>query len=85
MPQLAKYEKSRAVNYGMSHPEASDDEIIEDGKKPRIKPTVILSLSKEVDDALNRAKYQLSMDRESIAEKALHQWLKDNGFLKLVS
>ena len=39
-------------------------------------------VSNEVDDALNKAKDELSMDRESIAAKALQEWLKENGFLK---
>ena len=76
-----KYEKSRAVDYGKTHPEASDDEIIEEGKKPYLVSTVILNLSKEVDDALTKAKEELSVDKEVIAIGALEKWLIDNGFL----
>lgn len=82
MPKLSKYERDRAVKHGKSHPEASDDEIIEEAKKPRIEPTVILNLPKELDNALNKASKQLSMGRESIAVKALFEWLEDNGFLR---
>lgn len=82
MPKLSKYEKDRAVNYGKSHPEASDDEIIEEAKKPRMGSTVILSLPKELDNALNKAARRLSMDRESVAVRALSEWLKNNGYLK---
>jgi hypothetical protein len=31
--------------------------------------------------ALNQAAEKLSMDRESIAVKALTEWLKNNGYL----
>lgn len=82
MSQLSRYEKSHAVNYGKSHPEASDDKIIEEAKKPRIESTVILSLPKELDNALKKAEQRLSMDRESIAVRALTEWLKNNGYLK---
>lgn len=82
MPQLSRYEKSRAAEYGKSHPEASDAKIIEEAKTPRIEPTVILSLPKEIDSALTKAARQLSMDRESIAVRALSEWLKDQGYLK---
>jgi ParB/RepB/Spo0J family partition protein len=82
MSSLTKYEKSRAVTYGRSHPEASAKEIIEEAKKPRIESTVILSLPTELDYALNKASRQLSMDRASIAVRALSEWLRDNGYLE---
>ncbi|MBM3241382.1 ParB/RepB/Spo0J family partition protein [Candidatus Poribacteria bacterium] len=82
MAKLSKYEKARAVNYGKSHPESSDDEIIEEAKKPRMEFTVILNLPKELDNALNKAADQLSMERESVAVTALSEWLEDNGFLR---
>jgi len=80
--RLSKYEKDRAVDYGRSHPDASADEIIEQAKKPRIEPTVILSLPEEIDSALTKAARQLSMDRESIAVRALSEWLKEQGYLR---
>lgn len=81
MPSLSKYEKDRAVSYGKSHPKASADKIIEKGEKQRLQSTVILTLPKELDNALNKAAHQLSMDRESVAVRALSEWLKKNGYL----
>lgn len=78
--QLSKYEKSRAVNYGKSHPDASSEKIVEEAKKSRMETVVILSLPKELDSALSKAVEQLSMDRESIAVRALSEWLKENGY-----
>jgi hypothetical protein len=83
MPKLSKYEKARAVDYGERHPGASAEKIIEEAKKPRIESTVILSLPKEVDHALDKASRQLSMDRVSTAIRALSEWLRDNGYLEL--
>lgn len=82
MPLLNKYEKHRAVAYGKTHPKAKADEIIEQGQKSRRERTVILSLPKEVDSALNKAARKLSMDRESTAMRALSEWLKNSGYLK---
>lgn len=82
MPPLSKYEKQRAVSYGKAHPKASADEIYEDSQKPRMEPTIILNLPKEIDNALNKAANKLSMDRESTAVRALSEWLKNHGFLK---
>lgn len=80
--KLSKYEKNRAVNYGKANPKSTVKQIIEEGKKAKLEPTIVLNLTKEVDDALNEAKKQLSMDKESIATKALEEWLKEKGFLK---
>lgn len=82
MPKLTKYEKDRSVRYGRAYPEASAEEVIEEAKKPRIETTVILSLPKDIDTALDRASRKLAMDRESIAMRALSEWLRENGYLE---
>jgi ParB family chromosome partitioning protein len=82
LPRLSKYEKDRAVDYGKKNPESPADKIIQEGQKPRIEPTVILNLPKEIDNALNEAAGKLSMDRESVAVRALSEWLNNNGYLK---
>ena len=82
MPRLSYYEKVRAVDYGKRHPKALTNEIIEDAKIARIQPTIILSLTPEIEGALGRARKRLSMANEAIATKALSQWLERNGFLK---
>ena len=82
MPKLSRYEKPRAVEYAKDNPEASADEIIEEGMKPRLERTVILNLPKEVSAALGRAEKELSMDAEEVAARALSEWLRDNGFLR---
>lgn len=79
---LSKHERSRAVDFGKSHPKASADEIIKAATTPQLKPTIILNIPKEVDNALKEAEEQLLLDRESIATMALYEWLKNNGFLK---
>jgi ParB/RepB/Spo0J family partition protein len=82
LPNLTKYEKSRAVNYGKVHKEATADKIIEEAKKQKIEHTVILNLNTEINEALGKAEEKLLMDKESIATKALSEWLENNGFLQ---
>ncbi|MCK4785288.1 MAG: hypothetical protein KAV87_16175, partial [Desulfobacteraceae bacterium] len=82
MSSLSRYEKDRAVSHGKTHPKATSDEIIQEGQKPRAEPIVILNLPKLVDSALNKAARQLSMDRASVATKALSEWLEKKGFLE---
>ena len=82
MPTLSKYEKQRVVEYGKGHKGASADVIIKEGTKQRRERTIILNLTEETCEAIEKAERVLSMDRESIAEKALSDWLTRNGFLK---
>jgi ParB/RepB/Spo0J family partition protein len=81
MPRFTKYEKSRAVTYGRAHPYASAEAVIEQAMTPRIEATVILSLPVDLDKALGKAARQLSLDKESIAVRALSEWLTENGYL----
>lgn len=80
--KLSKYERTRAVDFGKTNPTASAKDIIEAAKTPKLERTIILNLTEDVDSALNVAKQQLLLDRESIATMALFEWLKNNGFLK---
>lgn len=82
MSTLSRYEKTRAVNYGKDHKQAPAEKIIEEAKKTKLELTVILNLSTEISDALDKAETKLSMDRQSIATKALSEWLENNGFLQ---
>ena len=83
MPKLSKYEKDRAVEYGKSHPNATVEDIKEESSKPKIEATVILNLSPKIADALAKAERALFTDKEIIALKALSEWLRNNGFLKI--
>jgi ParB/RepB/Spo0J family partition protein len=85
MPHLSKYEKDRAVEYAISHPKASAGEIIAIGQTSKMQRTIILDLTEEMCEALDVAERKLSMDKESIAAKALSEWLAVNGFLKKAS
>jgi len=82
MPRLSLYEKRRAVDYGKKHPKASVTEIIKEGEKARQERTIILNLPKEISEALREAEEKLLMDGVAITEKALSEWLKNNGFLR---
>ncbi len=83
LPTLTKYDKDRMVDYGQQHPKAKVEDIVKDAKKPRLEPTVILSLSPGVDKALERAATELDMDKASVAEEALCDWLEEKGFLQV--
>jgi len=82
LPTMTTYDKDRMAEYGEKHPKASEDEIVSESKKPRYEPTVMLSLAPEVDKALEKAATELEMDKASVAEEAVREWLKEKGFLQ---
>ena len=79
--KLTRTEKDRAVDFGRNNPKASSKKIIEEGKKPKYSPTVVLPITFELENAMQKAQDELQMDRESLAVKALSEWLKEKGFL----
>lgn len=83
LPTMTRYDKDRMAKYGEKHPRANDDKIISEATKPRYEPTVMLSLAPEVEKALEKAATELDMDKTSVAEEAICDWLKEKGFLKV--
>lgn len=83
--KLSKYEKDRALEFVGKNKGASTNKIVEEAKKPRYEVTLFMNLTIEVDEALNEAQKILNMERESIALKALYEWLEEKGFLKMKS
>jgi len=81
LPELYGHEKKRAVEYAKKNPSASAEKIIEEGKKPRLTKTLVLTIEPLVDAALGKAEKLLYMSREEIAERALRDWLKDQGYM----
>ena len=80
--KLTTYERTRLVEYGEAHPNASDDEIIKKAQKPKIERTVIVTLSETLDKGLELASKNLSMGREEVAARALDDWLSAKGFIR---
>lgn len=79
--KLTKHEKSRAVEFGRTNPEATADEIVKTAKTPRIEETTILTLSKKIAKALKDASQHLELEPEEIIVNAITEWLKINDFL----
>jgi len=78
---LTKFEKQRAVQYAMAHPDATVEKIIKDAKKPRFEETIILNLPLNVSEALKAASEKLAVDVEMLTINALTDWLKLNDYL----
>jgi len=79
--QLTAYEKKRAVEYAAAHPDADEKEIVEDAQRPIREDVVIVSLSDELRNALDRAVEGMALGREEIATQALWDWLRARGFI----
>lgn len=79
--QLAKPQKDRMVEYGIAHPKASAEKIIEEAKPPRVEQSIMIKLQERVRRGLDLASKKLSMDPEDVAAQALTDWLSAKGFI----
>jgi len=78
--ELDKYQKSRMVEYGETHPKASVEEIVKQARKPTVERAFIVRLSDRARKALIDAAEELSMSPDEVATRAVEEWLSSKGF-----
>jgi len=79
--QFDKYQKSRMVEYGETHPKASVEEIAKQAQKPSVERAFIVRLSERARKALIDAAEKLSMSPDEVAARAVEEWLSSKGFV----
>ncbi len=79
--QLTSHQKRRVVRYGQEDIKASAKTIINKAMAPHVEETLVISLPKEIRDALTIAIKQLAVDPEELATKVLYDWLNAQGFV----
>jgi|GEM_PF-2712429 len=72
--------KRRLVSYGNENTKATAQEIFNQAKKPHIEEQIVITISDELHDSLERASSTLEMEAIDIAQKALKEWLSEQGF-----
>ena len=80
--KLAPDDQRRIAEFGTSHPKATADELLAEGRKPKVQEKLVLALDDTLRGALGDAQKALSMDWVDIANRALREWLEGKGFLK---
>jgi ParB family transcriptional regulator, chromosome partitioning protein len=79
--KLTKSEKKRAIDYGVRNPSASVGEIVKQAQTQKIEESLILTFSRKIYAALEKAANQLHLDKELLVTDLLTEWLKTNDFL----
>ena len=79
--KLTNDQKGRIVSYGRSHKNASATIIYKEATKPQIEQKIIVTLSENIREGLNRATRSLEMDPAELAAKVLSDWLDAQGFM----
>jgi ParB family transcriptional regulator, chromosome partitioning protein len=77
-----KHQKQRIVMYGERNKGFSAERILKDAMKPHIEQNMIISLSEDLLQGLEKARESLSMEPEELAAKVLSDWLRGQGFVK---
>ena len=80
MKKYDKYQKSRMVEYGETHPKASVEEIDKHAQKPVVERTFVVRLSDRARKALIGAAETLHMSPDEVASRAVEEWLCSKGF-----
>lgn len=80
MKALAVPEKTRLVDAARRNPKASTQQLIIEARRPRIEEKVIVSLTPDLNAALDSAAKHVGLSREETAKKALREWLADKGY-----
>jgi DNA-directed RNA polymerase subunit L len=70
------------VDYGLSHPRASAEEIIKRAKEPIVERQFLVKLSDKARTALLKAAEKLSMAPDELAAQAVEEWLSSKGFVQ---
>lgn len=79
--QLTKYQKARLVEYGETHPRASEEKILEEAQRQRVERTILVKLSDRAREGLEQAAKKMAMSPDEVAAHALEDWLLRKGFL----
>jgi len=77
-----RYEKSRLVEYGKTHPGASVAQLVRHAEEPEVERNLIVKLPDHVRKALQAAAKAMSMDPDEVAARAVEEWLSDQGFMQ---
>lgn len=76
------HQKRRIVTYGERNKALSAERILSDAMKPHIEQNIIISLSEDLLQGLEKATESLSIEPEELAVKVLTDWLRVQGFVK---
>ena len=76
------HQKRRLVMYGERNKEFSAERVLMNAMKPHVEQNIVISLSEDLLQGLERAKESLAMEPEELAVKVISDWLRGQGFVK---
>lgn len=82
MQKYDKYQKQRMVKYGQENPKAPVKEIITKAEESVVERQLIVRLSDEARNGLQKATTEMAMEPDEVAAKALEEWLSAQGFMQ---
>lgn len=76
----AEHQKRRLVMYGERNKEFSAERILMGAMKPHVEQNIVISVSEDLLQGLEKARVSLSMEPEELAVKVIRDWLRRQGF-----
>ena len=74
------HQKRRLVTYGEADSAADADAILEKAMKPHVERKLVIALTDDIRNALERATVVKEMEASDLAEQILSEWLLNEGF-----
>lgn len=79
--ELPRPAKERVFDVIREAPEESEDQIFEKAEKARIQKEIVLHLSEEHANALNKASKELGVEPEDVAKDVVVEWLEERSYV----
>ncbi|MCX6864865.1 MAG: ParB/RepB/Spo0J family partition protein [Verrucomicrobia bacterium] len=79
------HQKRRLVNYGEADSLADAETIFQKAMKPHVERKLVIALTDDIRNALERATAAKEMEASDLAEQILSEWLLSEGFSELVN
>lgn len=82
MKRLTPPERKRLAEVAKTTPDEKVTQLIRKARKPHIEEKIIVPLTPQLRTALDRAVKAIGLPQEEVAQKALKEWLRNNGYFK---
>jgi uncharacterized protein (UPF0147 family) len=80
--QMTPSQRRNFAEFAKDNPSADISDAVEDARKPRVERKLLVDLTPEIRNAVERAMKELKMEADEVALQALRDWLADQGFIE---
>jgi len=80
--EMTPSQRKNFAEFAKENPSATIDDAVEDARTPRVERKLLVDLTPEMREAVERAMKELKMEADEVALQALRDWLEDQGYIE---